>query len=350
MRNLGPPSELARLAAPLALLADGAWRRMHWWIAVMAILYAASGVTFVKSGEVAVVLRWGRLVEGLHDPGPMFAFPRPIDEVVRVDVKHVFELRITTLVNAEHTSVDRLDPVTVGYALTGDQNILHVEMVARYHLRDPSEWAFYGPKADDALRVEVTAAMVRSLGEIGIDRVLSDGRTDLVQATQHRAQLGLDAVRAGIELTSLELTRLAPPAMVSREFDAVQSAVIGATTQQKQAQEFAQRAIPRDQAEVDRVTQQARADASAARARAEGAAEAFLALDHEYRQNTAVVRERLYRDAVEKALASGSVRWVPPPVNARYDRLRISVDPGPAGPAEQRTDETPPRPGGEDEQ
>ena len=56
-----------------------------------------------------------------------------------------------------------LDPVTQGYALTGDQNIVHVDMVARYRVRDPAEWAFYGPKAEDVLRVEVTAAMVRSL-------------------------------------------------------------------------------------------------------------------------------------------------------------------------------------------
>ena len=70
--------------------------------------------------------------------------------------------------------------MTQGYAVTGDENIVHVDMVARYRVRDPAEWAFYGPKAEDVLRVEVTAAMVRSLGEMGVDRVLSDGRKDLI--------------------------------------------------------------------------------------------------------------------------------------------------------------------------
>ena len=45
---------------------------------------------------------------------------------------------------------------------------------------------------------------------------------------------------------------------------------------------------------------------------------------------SAVVRERLYRDAVDRAIAAGIVRWIPPPVGARYDRLRVSVDSGPA--------------------
>ena len=43
------------------------------------------------------------------------------------------------------------------------------------------------------LRVEVTAAMVRSFGEMGIDRVLSDGRKDLIATATRRAQAGLDA-------------------------------------------------------------------------------------------------------------------------------------------------------------
>ncbi len=134
--------------------------------------------------------------------------------------------------------------MTQGYALTGDQNIVHVNMVARYRVRDPAEWAFYGPKAEDVLRVEVTAAMVRSLGEMGVDRVLADGRRELVATATRRAQAGLDAAHSGLEISSLELTRLAPPAALASEFDAVQSAFIGAETAKKEAQAFAETAIP----------------------------------------------------------------------------------------------------------
>ena len=97
MRRLGPPSEIGRLAAPVARLLDAAWQRMHWWVATMAVLYAVSGITIVKPDEVAVILRWGRLVGATpalqeHGPGLLFAFPRPVDQVVRVPVKHVWEV------------------------------------------------------------------------------------------------------------------------------------------------------------------------------------------------------------------------------------------------------------------
>jgi membrane protease subunit HflK len=344
MRRLAPPSEIGQLAAPVARLLDGAWQRMQWWIATMAVLYALSGITVVKPDEVAVVLRWGRLVGNTpalqeHGPGLLFTFPRPIDRVVRVPVKRVGEVRVNTLASAlqvgesieEPISMSTLDPLTQGYALTGDQNIVHVEVVARYRVRDAAEWAFYGPSPEDVLRVEVTAAVVRSLGEMGVDRVLADGRKDLIATATHRAQAGLDASHSGLELASLELTRLAPPLALATEFDAVQSAYIGAETRKKEAQAFAETIIPQANAQADTATQAARGAADSDLAVAKGDAQAFLVLEREYRANPAVVRERLYRDAVDRALGVASVRWVPPPVNGKYNGFRITLAPPGAG-------------------
>lgn len=333
MKKTGTASEIRRLAAPFARLIDGAWQRMHWWVIAMAILYSISGVTVVKPDEVAVILRWGRLVgatPALQEKGPglLFALPRPIDQVVRVQVKHVSEVRVSTLASYEQDSSNTLDPLTQGYALTGDQNIVHVDMIAHYRVRDPALWAFYGPNADEVLRVEVASAMVRSLGEMGVDRVLSDGREALVAIATRRAQEGLDACQSGLELSLLELTELAPPLALSEDFDAVQSAYIGAQTQLNNAQAFAQSAIPKAHADADAAVQTAQGDAAAALAIATGEGSAFLALEREYKASPAVVRERLYRDALDHAIGgAGNVRWVPPPVGGTYRGLLITLPP-----------------------
>jgi membrane protease subunit HflK len=302
---------------------------MHWWVATMAVLYAFSGITVVKSDEVAVILRWGRLVGETpalqeHGPGLLFALPRPIDQVVRVQSKHIWEVEITTLAGIGDSQT--LDPVTEGYALTGDHNIVQLDMVARYRVREAAEWAFYGPNAEDVLRVEVTAGMMRSLGEMGVDRVLSDGRKDLIATASRRAQSGLDAAHSGLELSSLELTRLAPPQNLAEDFNEVQSAFIAAETQKKDAQTFAEGVIPQAHAEADSAVQTARGAADASLAQAKGEGEAFLSLAREYRQNPVVVRERLYRDAVERAIRdAGNVRWVPPPIGGGYRGFRITL-------------------------
>jgi membrane protease subunit HflK len=341
MRRQGPPSEIRRLVTPVAHLVDGAWQRMHWWILLMVLLYALSGITVVRSDEIAVVQQWGRLVGATpalqeHGPGLLFALPRPIDRVVRVQARHISEETVVVLDDQSGRDdtgfYATLDPLTQGYALTGDQNVVHTTMVARYRIRDVAEWAFYGPKSEDALRVEVMAAMVRSLGEMGVDRVLSDGRKDLIALATRRAQAGLDAAHAGIELTSLELTRLAPPAAAAFEFEAVQSAFIAADTKKKEAQAYAETVIPQAQARANARVQAAEAETAANLATANGDASAFAALEQEYRQNPAVVRERLYRDAIDRALNVAKVRWVPPPVNGKYNGFRITISSQAAGP------------------
>jgi membrane protease subunit HflK len=338
MRRTRSASELSRLAAPLAGLFDAAWRRMHWWVAAMAALYALSGISVIRADEVAIVLRWGRLVGDTpatqqHGPGLLFAVPRPVDRVVRVKTKHVSEQSIQTLAApAGFTFADTLNPIRVGYALTGDQNVLHVAMTARYQVRDPVDWALFGPAAEDILRVEVTTAMVRSLGEIGVDRVLAESRKQLIETARQRAQAGLDGARSGLALISLELTELTPPGVLSRDFDAVQSAYIEMETKKKDAEAYAEDLLPKAQASADQAVQSARADAAAERARSLGDADAFRALERQVRASPAIVRERLYRDAVDAAVRRArAVRWVPPPAEGHEERLRILVSEGKAG-------------------
>lgn len=344
MRKLGPPSEIFRLAAPLSRILDEAWQRMHWWVGGMAALYLLSGITVVKPDEVAVILRWGRLVGATpalqeHGPGILFAFPKPIDQVERVPVKRVEALQIQALdfgvmqPNFPGASDElrelmgsSLDPVKQGYAITGDQNVVHVSIVARYRIRDAAEWIYYAPMNDDVLATEVSAAMTRSLGEMGVDRVLSDGRKDLVALVTRRTQEGLDAVHSGLELVSLELKRLAPPIALARDFDAVQSAYINAQTKQNEAEAFKQKALPAARAAADAEVQSAQGDSESALARARGESQAFLTLQHEYKSNPAVVRERLYRDAIDRAISrSGGVQWVPPPSGGSYRGFRVSL-------------------------
>ena len=317
----------------------------------MALLYAVSGITVVKPDEVAVVLRWGRLVGDTpalqqHGPGLLFAFPRPMDRWCASGQARVGGA-------GEHArqrrrlepSAATLDPLTQGYALTGDHNIVHVDMVARYRVRDPAEWAFYGPKAEDVLRVEVTAAMVRSLGEMGVDRVL-------VRRPQGPDRHG-DAPRAGRP----RCRPLRPRAVVAGADPARAAAGAGERLRRRAERVHrrrdqeeggagvrAERPSRKAQAEADAALQSARAERGGGSRRARGDAAAFLALDREYRANPAVVRERLYRDAVERAIgAAGSVRWVPPPAGGRYHGLRISIAPIEPAPrhGELRSGETP---------
>lgn len=351
MRRKQDSSEIVRLIAPVGRIVDAAWRRIHWWIGAMVVLYLLSGITIVRPEETALILRWGRVVGDTpalqqHNSGLLFAFPRPIDQVIRVPTHRVSEVRVHTLAPGGSApppasdeedeqqptgSSNTLDPITEGYALTGDQNVVQLDAVVHYRVADPALWQFYGPNVDDVIRAEVTSALVRSLGEMGVDRVLSDGRKDLVATASRRVIEGLAAARSGLELTSLELTTLSPPAALASDFAAVQSAFIGAETKKKDAQAFAESAVPQANADVDKALQDARAEAASNLATARGEAGAFIALAKEYRANPTVARERLYRDMADKVLSAAKVQWVPPPGAGGYRGLRVQIQSTGAG-------------------
>ena len=103
-----------------------------------------SGLRVVETGNVAVVLRFGKLVgdnyeEQVQEPGLMFAFPYIIDEVIMIPTGRVMEQTVTTYYTDPATAAT-LDG---GYVITGDQNIAVVAASVKYIISDPVAYALY---------------------------------------------------------------------------------------------------------------------------------------------------------------------------------------------------------------
>jgi len=332
----GLATELRRLVSPLAWVTDRAFRWLPAWLALLTGAWLVSGVTVVEANEVALVLRFGALTgegtaQAVHPPGLLFAPPKPIGEVVRVPVRTVFELELRHLHHEKgegpyRRGVWSADPRRVGYALTGDRNVVHVAMVARYQISDPVAYAFAVEDPASVLSSVVVDEMARATGERPVDAVLTDGRSDLVDAVVASSQQRLDELGAGLALVSLELIDLAPPPQVKNEFAEVQSASIEAETAVQEAREYRAEALPRAASSSADVVSTARADAATRLSAARGEAQAFRVLAEEYAQHPVVVRERLYRERLEGPLKeAGTVRFLPPPVHGDYRGFRVSI-------------------------
>lgn len=324
-----------RILAPVVGILAAVFARIHLWVLLMVLLYLGSGITIIGPDEVGIVWRFGRIVGGdsataIHSPGLVFALPPPIDHVVRVNVKRIYEADLGTLApprgEVSLPTARTIDPVRVGYALTGDHNIVHARFKVHYRVTDPLAF-LVGPSEPERLLVDVvTAEAVRAVGGRDVDHILTEGRSDFVDDVRARAQVRLDAASLGITIASLELTQLGPPTAVAPAFTAVQSAVIEAQTKKQNARTARASALPA--AESDAADRVSRATKYAVDTRAKAAADAtvFKALAAEYRRSPAVVRERLYRDALTRVIGGAAKReFLPPPVRDRYTGLRIVV-------------------------
>ncbi len=336
--------ELRRFSGPVLRSLETGLAYMRWGLLLLVVGYLLSGLVVVRSDEVAVVLRFGALAGGtsataVRHSGLHFTFPKPIDEVLRVKVEKVYELEIYDLHyrrpdndRASRSRRKTIDPVQEGYALTGDHNVVQVDLVARYQVNDPVAFALHQAQPESLLRDAIMAATVRTMGEVEVDSVLSEGRSRFVILVVQRAQDRLDKALSGLSVVSLEVTDLTPPRQVQEEFEQVQNAFIDMETQLKEAQKLREEELPLAEASRDKALREAEAYSAVTLGQARGDASMWRDLYAEYTRNPSVVRERLYREGIEVSLPqSGRLRFVPPPVTGgRYgpQGFRLSIPAG----------------------
>lgn len=333
-----PTGELRRMASPIVEGLGLIIRHSHWPILLLTIGYLFSGLTAVKTDEVALVLRFGRLTgatpaEQVHQPGFLFALPRPIDEVVRVNVKKVHEVELNDLaVNAINATVfeqgepETLNPELQGYCLTGDDSIVHARIVAQYRISDPVAYALRVSDPESVLSDAVLTSMTQVTGQTPIDYFLSEGIVGLVREVTRRTQVRLDAAGVGLELVKIQISEPTPPYQVLPAFRSVMSTFVDAARFVQEARRYYETEIPWAEAERDNSLREAEAYAVGQLASAHGEADAFSNLLVEYRKNPALTRERLYHEIVVRAFSQvGSKRSVPPPVGERYSDFRITI-------------------------
>src|SRR5215210_2603964 len=125
-------------------------------MALLVVLFFASGFFTVGPQERAVILRFGKPVgegdKALLGPGAHWSWPPPIDEVVKIPFSAVQSANSTVgwyastleqeLTRTEPEPRPTLDPARDSHLLTGDANIIHVRAALRYRIVDPLRYIF----------------------------------------------------------------------------------------------------------------------------------------------------------------------------------------------------------------
>ncbi|MDP6793814.1 MAG: SPFH domain-containing protein [Verrucomicrobiota bacterium] len=126
-------------ARALAEALQGSFKVIRVLMVVLTVAFLGSGITKVGSGEQALLLRFGEFKRPLG-PGLHFAWPNPIDRIVKVDVsKNVTitsDVGWSTAEGEEPQDGFSFDPNFDGYTLTGKGNTVHIKAVMNFSLED----------------------------------------------------------------------------------------------------------------------------------------------------------------------------------------------------------------------
>ncbi|MCL1951355.1 MAG: protease modulator HflK [Oscillospiraceae bacterium] len=277
-----------------------------WVMLAAAILVLLSGVYRVDSNEAAVVLRFGRLAGSspqtqVKRPGIHFALPFFIDQVIKVPVRTVHEKEIVTHYGTSSGFVDE-DIARNGYLLTGDHNVLLVRAKVKYKIGDAVRYALYSCDAESAIDGILSGELTRAVTHAEIDAMLTSDKARLSSDMMARTQEILDGLRTGIDIVSVELTELVPPAQTRQDFEAVINASVDKETKIQQAKESASTVTLGAEAGASEYKQAALSDQSVRLAKARDEIAQFNGVYEQYRKNPGVIQNGVFRQRVSEVL------------------------------------------------
>lgn len=281
-------------------------------IIAVVLLICCSGIKFVKSGESAVILRFGKIVgdtpeEQVHGAGVLFAFPYIIDEVITIPTGSVQEFTVNThYTSGEMTSYDRN-----GYVITGDSSIAILSASVKYTISDPVAYALSVKDPQYIINAVVSNAMINVAANYAVDDILTTGKESYTKEVHRLSQQKLDENGIGVELSHFELTRVGMPEEVRDIYELVNSTNIQASTRIEQAHQYYETRIPGAEATASALIDEARANYANYTAAANSDLYEFYGVLDEYNKNPEVVKIRLYNTAIANIIRKiGTIKLV----------------------------------------
>src|SRR5690606_11231590 len=240
------------------------------------------------------------------DPGLHFKLPFGIDTVQHVATERVlkqeFGFRSEDVTENGRTRFAGADFPDESLMLSGDLNTIDVEWVVQYRIADPIKFLYSMREPNRTLRDLAESAMRRVVGNrIGAE-VLTTGRVEISATVRDEIQEAMNGYDNGIQVITVELQDVIPPARVQPAFNEVNEARQERERMINEATRQANEAIPRAEGTANRVVAEAQGYAVERVNRALGETARFSAVLAEYQAVPEVTRSRLYLETLTEAL------------------------------------------------
>jgi membrane protease subunit HflK len=316
------------------------------------LVWILSGIYKVNPGEVAIVERLGQYVGSangkpgtatLVQPGPHYHLPWPIDLVHKVSTRQTRNL-VVRVFNSTPEAYDEikrqfaqqnpginlvmLNALFDPYLITGDKNVVHMEVAVQYTVNDPEAWLTTASHEDvregesegmrEAIFQQVVQhAMVHMVSSMQITNILFEGRerlpeilrrevTDALLLPDPGDPTGKSRINLGVQVEKVDLVEARAPKYVQPAFEQVAQARANMVSTTAKAQADADAAVTQANAAKQTLIGNAQAYRKQVMDSAQGEASRFSQVLEQYKQAPAVTRYNVYADAVRTVAAAAT--------------------------------------------
>lgn len=269
-------------------------------IAIVALIWIATGFYIVDQGSLGVVQRFGKFHE-MTESGPRWHLPFPLERVTVVNMEQVRRLEVgyRSLGGAEGTK-NKVPKEAL--MLTEDENIIELQFAVQYNLKNAKDYLFNNRDTDAAVASVAETAIREVVGKNKLDDLLQKGLAD----TSDRMQAILDNYKAGVNVISVSLQSALPPEQVQEAFEDVNRANQDNQRQVNEGQAYANDVIPKARGTASRLIAESAGYKLKIESEARGNTSRFDQILAQYNNAPEVTRQRLFLDAQESILSSVS--------------------------------------------
>jgi len=256
-----------------------------------ALVWAFSGIYIVEEGKQAVILQFGKF-HSVSDPGPHWL-------PVGIQSKEIVLVSGVRKINIGQGTDEAL-------MLTGDDNIVDVEYVIQYNIKNAKDYLFNDVAPDQSILLATQSSVREVVGHEAFEAVIKGKRIAIAEEVKAKVQLILDNYKTGIQLRGFDMQKSVAPSVVLPAFFDVKAAEQEKEQAINKANGYANAIVPRAEGQAARVTQEAAAYKAEVIARATGETTRFTKILAEYEKAPKVTRQRLYLETMETVFADSN--------------------------------------------
>lgn len=268
-------------------------------VAVVALVWAGSGVFIVQEGEQAVVTSFGRYSE-TRDAGIQFRLPYPFQAHETVAVTQLRSVEVG------RNTVAQVTGLRDSSMLTEDENIVDIRFTVQYRLKDARAYLFENRNPDEAVVQAAESAVREIVGRSKVDQVLYEQRDAIAADLVTSIQAQLDRLKSGIIVANVNVQNVQVPEQVQAAFNDAVKASADRDRFKNEGQAYAADVVPKAQGNAARLAEEAEGYRSRVVAQAEGDAQRFRSVLAEYQRAPAVTRDRLYLETMQTVYSNVS--------------------------------------------
>jgi membrane protease subunit HflK len=263
------------------------WSAIGFLAVIFLLVWSLFGFYTIQPAELGVVTQFGRYKE-TTEQGLNWHIPYPIETVQKVNVEQVQAINHRALM------------------LTKDENIVVIELVVQYRIKNAENYLFKVDNPEDTLHQATESALREIVGSSKMDDVLTSQRTRVAMETKQVIQDIIDPYEVGLTVTSVNMQNAQPPAAVQAAFADVIKAREDEERSKNKANAYANGVIEKAKGTVDRLIEEAEAYKAQVTAQSLGDTQRFLSILTAYEKAPDITRQRLYIETMESVLSKTS--------------------------------------------